>query len=340
MNRTCPFLLCAVLALCLAVAATVQTQGPPATPEAHVASAKAAARADYPGVNTLCAAPKPGDPQQAAPGTVPARSPAERTIPPRSEWYAEPNKIFDNLYFVGGKDVSAWAVTTSDGIILIDSLYDYSVEPLIVNGLKNLKLDPAKIKYVVVTHGHGDHDLGAKFLQERYGARIVLSEADWAYMRIEPFFPFPDLLPRKDVVATDGQRLTLGDTVLTLYVTPGHTPGTLSFLLPLKQGTERHLGAMWGGVGFNFPRTLANFQTYNRSANRFREIVDKAGADVLLTNHANQDKTLEKIAALKSSKSGAPHPFVVGTNAVTRFLTAVGECAAAQAAWLSTVQSR
>ena len=136
-------------------------------------------------------------------------------------------------------------MTTSEGIVLIDSLYDYSVEPLIVNGLKKLNLDPTTIKYVIVTHGHGDHDLGAKFLQERYGARIVLSEADWAYMRIEPFFPFPDLKPRKDVVATDGEKLTLGDTTLNLYVTPGHTPGTLSILIPLKEGNQRHVGAMW-----------------------------------------------------------------------------------------------
>jgi metallo-beta-lactamase class B len=159
-------------------------------------------------------------------------------------------------------------------------------------------------------------------------------------MRIEPFFPFPDLKPRKDVVATDGEKLALGDTTLTLYVTPGHTPGTLSMLIPLKEGSQRHVGAMWGGVGFNFPRTVANFQTYNKSATRFRTIVEQANADVLLTNHANQDATLQKIAALAARKPGAAHPFVVGTDGVTRFLTVVSECAAAQSAWLTAARSR
>jgi metallo-beta-lactamase class B len=341
MNRRCPaFFQIAVITLVAAVVANPRGQGQADPAQVHVATAKAAARTDYPGVDALCAAPKPDDRPLPAPGSVAPRSPTGRTIPPQSGWYAEPVKVFDNLYFVGGKDVSSWAVTTSEGIVLIDSLYDYSVEPLIVNGLKKLNLDPTKIKYVIVTHGHGDHDLGAKFLQERYGARVVLSEADWAYMRIEPFFPFPDLKPRKDVVATDGEKLALGDTTLTLYVTPGHTPGTLSILVPLKDGNQRHVGAMWGGVGFNFPRTVANFQTYNKSATRFRTIVEQANADVLLTNHANQDATLQKISALAARKPGAAHPFVVGTDGVTRFLTVVSECAAAQTAWLTAARSR
>src|SRR5690348_17576858 len=45
-----------------------------------------------------------------------------------SQWHAEPVKVFDNLYFVGQSEYSAWAVTTSQGIILIDTIWDYSVE--------------------------------------------------------------------------------------------------------------------------------------------------------------------------------------------------------------------
>jgi len=74
------------------------------------------------------------------------------------------------------QSVSAWALTTSDGIILIDALYDYSVEDEIVSGLTKLGLDPTKIKYVVITHGHGDHYAGSKYLQDKFGARIVLSD--------------------------------------------------------------------------------------------------------------------------------------------------------------------
>src|SRR4029434_2175591 len=43
--------------------------------------------------------------------------------PPRDSWYAEPAKVFDDVYFVGGKIHSSWALTTRDGIILIDTLF-------------------------------------------------------------------------------------------------------------------------------------------------------------------------------------------------------------------------
>ena len=48
--------------------------------------------------------------------------------PKREEWYAEPAKVFDNLYFVGGKIHSSWALATREGIILIDTIYPYNSE--------------------------------------------------------------------------------------------------------------------------------------------------------------------------------------------------------------------
>ncbi|PYR64738.1 MAG: hypothetical protein DMF88_22270 [Acidobacteria bacterium] len=77
-----------------------------------------------------------------------------------------PFKVFDNLYYVGekmlhGASPSAWAITTSEGIILIDALFGNSVEDEIVGGLKKMKLDPADLKYLILSHGHADHIGGA-----------------------------------------------------------------------------------------------------------------------------------------------------------------------------------
>ena len=58
-------------------------------------------------------------------------------------------------------NIFTWAVSTSAGIIIIDPIYDYSVEEQVVGGLKKLGLDPAQIKYVVVSHAHRDHAGGA-----------------------------------------------------------------------------------------------------------------------------------------------------------------------------------
>ena len=48
-------------------------------------------------------------------------------------------------------------------------------------------------------------------------------------------------------MAKDGQKLTLGDTTITMYSTPTSTPGNLSLIFPLKDGNQRHIGGMWGG---------------------------------------------------------------------------------------------
>lgn len=61
-------------------------------------------------------------------------------------WYAEPAKAFDDVYFVGTKDRSSLALTTSDAIILIDTTFEYEIEEVIVGGLRKLGFDPASVK--------------------------------------------------------------------------------------------------------------------------------------------------------------------------------------------------
>jgi metallo-beta-lactamase class B len=225
---------------------------------------------------------------------------------------------------------SAWAITTSQGIILLDAIFDYSVEAEVDEGLRKLGLNPADIKYVVVSHGHPDHAGGARFLQEKYGARLLMSAADYDLVdRQNPVWK-----PKRDMVVTDGQTLTLGDTTMTFYLTPGHTEGTISTIFSVRDGGRRHTITTWGGTGFIFGRIEERLSrerliAYERSAERFREIAAKANADVILSNHPVNDGTTVKLAALKLRRPGEPHPYVVGPDTVQRYLTTVGECAQA-----------
>jgi metallo-beta-lactamase class B len=250
-------------------------------------------------------------------------------------------KVFDNLYYVGSSHAnnqSAWAVTTSEGIILIDSTYDYTVEELITNGLKKVGLDPAQIKYVILHHAHGDRYFGAKYLQNTYRARLIMTEADWDVLAKsnEP----AELKPRKDMAATDGMKLTLGDTTLTLYITPGHTPGTLSTLVPLKDGSRRHLGWILGGQGWSLERYGIQYyrteaeaiRTWIASIKRFHDLAMKAGADTFLSIHPQHDKTFNKLTALRFRPPGAPHPFV-SKQFIQNYTTVMTECMEAQLAW-------
>jgi len=246
-------------------------------------------------------------------------------------------KVFDNLYFVGQTEYSAWAVTTSQGIIVMDTIWDYSVEDEIAGGLKKLGLDPKNIKYAIVSHGHIDHAGGAKYLQDHFGTHIIASAADWDLMARDNG-PWPK--PKHDMVATDGEKLTLGDTTLTLYLTPGHTLGTISTIIPVKDHGTPHVVAEWGGTAFNWIQNRKAyitpdrpdrfwFEIYAKSAERFRAVAARAGADVLISNHTIYDGSRQKLPEVLKRKPGDPNPYVIGKESVQRYLTVADECAKA-----------
>ena len=69
----------------------------------------------------------------------------------------EPTKIFDNVYVIGNTGTVVYAIDTPEGIILIDALAANQVESVLLPGMRKLGLDPARVKLVVVAHGHPDH---------------------------------------------------------------------------------------------------------------------------------------------------------------------------------------
>jgi metallo-beta-lactamase class B len=290
------------------------------TAESHFAAAKAAAGTDHVALFEATCVREPGPP--------PALT-GPREVPERSTWHHEPVKVFDNLYYIGEKEYSAWAVVTSDGIIVIDTIWSHSVEDEIVNGLKKLGFDPANIKYALVSHAHIDHIGGAKYLQEKFGTRIVMSAADWDFAEASTRLP-AEIKPKRDVVASDGYKLTLGNTTLTLHLTPGHTPGTISTIFTVQDGGQTHTVATWGGTSFNFQPSPQAFQTYINSAVSYEDVVKNAKPDIILSNHTIFDGSLDKFAALAARKPGGPHPFVVGQDSVQRYVKVAEECARGQ----------
>ncbi|WP_270934500.1 MBL fold metallo-hydrolase, partial [Falsiroseomonas oryzae] len=273
--------------------------------------------------------------QAATPATAPPPSiEALMAQPP-----PPPAKAFDNLAFVGAKWVSAWALTTSDGIILLDALNNEDeAERLIEGGLRRLGLDPAQVKRVVVTHGHGDHYGGATWLKQRHGAQVAMSGADWRMLETELEFDVPQWgrPPRRDVVVEDGDSIRLGDTSVAVLMTPGHSPGTISLLFDVLEGQRRHRALLWGGTAFNFgrrPDRMERIDSYIAATRRAKDVAARENVTVLLSNHSGYDEADRKLQRLQP---GAANPFVIGQEAVQRTLTIIEECAlATQAAWRS-----
>ena len=298
------------------------------TVDSHVAASKAAARMQFSALQQrVCESAIPAPVRAAEAGRVAGAGGGGRQAgpPPASRWHAEPAKVFDNLYFVGMTEYSAWALTTSQGIIVIDAIFDYSVEDEVVNGLKKLGLNPADIKYALISHAHTDHIGGAKYLQDHFGAKIVMSKEDWDFAdRTVP----ERIRPKRDVEAKDGDTLTLGETTITLHLTPGHTPGTISSIYQVKDRGRTHTVATWGGTTIQGGKP-ETYLAYIGSADRYRDIVKKSGADIVLSNHTAYDNTPASVMKLATRKPADPNPYVVGNDAVLRYITTAEECAKA-----------
>jgi metallo-beta-lactamase class B len=234
-----------------------------------------------------------------------------------------PARVFDNLYYVGMDNISAWALTTSEGIILFEAMMVANWEQTIVDGLTTLGLDPADIEYVVIAHAHNDHWGGASFLQQRYGAKIVMGEPDWDHILTWPQIGTPAPFPAKDRGVVDGETLTLGDTTVRFVATPGHTPGTISSLIPVRDGDRQHLVAYWGGPSMSF-LDPTGLEQYIASSYKLENA--DLDTDVELTHHPFADGTLHKLAALKDRARGDPHPFVTGRANVERWLEQMRVC--------------
>ena len=309
--------------------ASLLAQNPPATIDSHLIAARNAAGFDFTGtLARLCVAP---------PMVAGVRDLAPGPAPARDTWFIEPAKVFDNLYFVGSKIHSSWALTTSQGIILIDTLFTYNSEEEIVGGLRKLGFDPATVKYVIISHAHGDHVGGAKLMQDRFGSRIVMGGPDWDSIE-RSVNGYPQGKPKRDITADDGQKITLGDTTVTIVTTPGHTPGTLSMLFTVRDNGRPMNVAYSGGTAFNFPSTVANFDTYISSQKKMAAAAAASNAAILMSNHSEFDAAVTRIKMLAARKPGEPHPYELGKAAVARYFTVTSECA--QAARLKLIESK
>lgn len=217
----------------------------------------------------------------------------------------EPFKVFDNLYYVGMDWVSAWLITTDDGLILIDALYGEFVDPMIEN-IRKLGFDPAQIKYCFATHGHYDHAAGVKLVKDTApGMRIGMIEADWDMYLNKQGGGRYDLVA-KDMVVNDGDMVALGGQTLTFYNTPGHTPGVLSVAFTVFDNGTPHQAFTVGGAGLNF----AGVDRYEMFLASMERIKAMRGIEVNTANHPTMSQAFERNEKLKARKPGEPHPFV------------------------------
>jgi metallo-beta-lactamase class B len=315
------FIVAAVIGVLGIGTASAQT---PVTIDGLVGAAKNAAGLDWAGTFLrLCIPPPPANNPQRGAGRGASPGP-----PARETWYAEPAKVADNFYFLGTKIHSAWAITGSEGTIVLEALYDYAAQEEIFGGMRKLGLDPNNVKYVILSHAHGDHDGGTKLLQDEIpGVHIIYGAADWD--AVDKATNHAGGKPKHDMVGSDGMKVSVGDASVQIVTMPGHTAGTLSFLFEVRDGGKPLRVAYVGGTAIPFNSDAVYYDGYLASSAKMARAAADFGATVLLSNHSEFDNAYFKAHTAASRKPGEGNPFDVGTTAVARYFTVVQDCATA-----------
>ena len=253
--------------------------------------------------------------------------------PPRESWYAEPARVGDNLYFLGTKAHNSFALVAESGdIIVIDALFAYATPDEIVGGLRAMGLDPNRVRYVLISHAHGDHDGGVRYLQDMIpGVTIVYGEGDWPSVLARGAEGATRRGPEND--GTDGRIVSVGDGEVSVRIVtmPGHSPGTLSFLFEFEDRGEPIRVAYVGGTAISFTNTdPAYYDEYIASSARFAEAAAAFGATALMSNHTEFDNGyFRSHAAAARSGSDAANPYEVGADTVQDYFDVVRYCATA-----------
>ena len=213
----------------------------------------------------------------------------------------EPFKIADNLYYVGDKKVCIHMIDSGEGLILLDSGY-LGAEHLLVDSIWRLGFDPADVRWIIHSHGHSDHYGASNEFRNMYGAKLAISRVDADIIRDSeiksPVLPYAKV-PEFDREFEDGEIFEFGNVKIRCVLTPGHTPGVLSFFFNVTYDSKTYLAGMYGGAGINaitLPYIHHNKAPLDSAHQMLRSIerIYNEPVSVHLGNHPYNNHTLEK----------------------------------------------
>src|SRR5579863_677876 len=245
-----------------------------------------------------------------------------------------PTKIFDNAWVIGNSGTAVYVIQTSAGLLMIDALSADQVETQLLPGFQKLGLDPANVKIILVGHGHADHFGGSRYMQDHFGSKVYIAAADWNLMENPPAGRGgakkkgpPVVLPKHDGEVKEGEPVVLDDLKVMPYAIPGHTPGSMAYIFPVKDGRQTHMAGVFGGTVLT-PGIVSDegLATYLKSVQHYKEESRKAGVDVVMQNHPLMYPLPDMLDQLAKRKKGEPNPFVVGKVNYQKFVDVMEAC--------------
>lgn len=237
---------------------------------------------------------------------------ADRTVVPIT-------RVFDDVWFTGNRSVGQYIFKTARGPFLMDTMNNTGlVQSITEPAMLSVGLDMTKIIGILPTHGHGDHDGGAAYLQTTYRAPVYLGSGDAAGK------PYLVTALNSDVLTP--QPFAFSDLQTTLLSTPGHTPGTISGVVNVKHNGTPYKVAFWGGTAFS--NTVPGSRNYLDGTERIYRLARDQKVDGTFHTHPFVDGSLRHINQIQANGLGAQNPFLIGNDNALRSLAVLRSCAA------------
>lgn len=150
--------------------------------------------------------------------------------------------------------------------------------------IEKLQLMP---KYILATHGHFDHNLGALDLKLIYNIPYCASQKDWFLLERQQetakhFLKMEIKVPNLKNIDIDLDKkddLKLGEKIIKIIKTPGHTPGGLSFLADnlLFSGDTIFAEGMRGQTSHHYSSTKDIYKSINEILNLPKDTIILSG---------------------------------------------------------------
>jgi glyoxylase-like metal-dependent hydrolase (beta-lactamase superfamily II) len=228
-----------------------------------------------------------------------------------------PVTLAPGLHLLGDlAPAAAYVVETPSGLVLIDSGIETDGRSL-KEQMRSLGLDWRRTRAILLTHAHGDHSGGAAGLARATGATVYAGAGDAAVLRAgeprEAFYssfalpqgmqPVPT---RVDVELRGGETIEVGNARFQVLAAPGHSPGSICYLLTRSARRVLFSGDVIMSLSVNdrgrslYSRPLGTYPAYLAPRYRgdaraflrtFRSLRAMPAPDLVLPGHPRDDRT-------------------------------------------------
>jgi glyoxylase-like metal-dependent hydrolase (beta-lactamase superfamily II) len=237
-------------------------------------------------------------------------------------------QIFDDVWFVGNHYVGQYLIKTATGLVQVDAGNTAAeVQTFNYPAMLTLGMNTAyPLNGVFLTHGHGDHDGGAKWLLDNTGARSTLGSADAAGKAYAP--------TTIDSTNLASREMTIGGKKFWILPTPGHTAGSTSAVLEVQDWGKTVRVLINGGQSMT--SSIPQVAQYLDSIERTYAMAKELHVDGVMTPHIYWDGEGAKMREIIATGRTNPSQHVYGHDNVMRQLVVARECSAA---WLTRLNS-